>query len=1020
MPILLEILAVALLALLASRFVPQPWRGRLYDAIKVYLTIRMVWLLLEWPVKDDDGQVVAAWRLVVDVVRGIEADTFWTFALVGAGVRFTGVLFSMLRWHLVLLGQGIRFPFRHVFGAFLIGRAIGFFLPSTAGLDAYKLYDAARFSGRTVEVTAGTALEKVLGVSGIFLTFLVALPFGYSIFGERAGMVAAITVPLATGVIAGLLLVLWFPGIVQWGIRNVPLPGKARLSGLVTRISNAAAAYRDKKLLVLGLLFCSFAVHFTTAAMYYFMALAIGAGAKAAFWPVVFGSSIQIFATVIGPTIGGLGVREAAQLLTIGSLIGPGAAIVSATIGFWVGEVPTLFGFVYWILRGRDYRPASCLVDGQQVDYDEAAKAAASLEDPTAPGERPGSLPPLAARARLSGGLGLGAGLGGGLLVGIVESVVVVLGGIGGEAQVVWSGPVTDALVFGAIGLGVGLALAVLPMDEEEARGWTPALALIATVVPVGLFITFFRVRRDLYLEQMPPMPVLLGILAAFGALALLLFLAGPGLLRGPLARVVRPGTALLAVALVGLGSAFTARSLVPGDASPAPPPAVPAALAERPNVILVMVDTLRADHLSCYGGPVPTPAMCSLAEDGGSRFAGFTHASWTKPSTATLLTSLLPSSHGVMSKPAALPEDAVMISEVLQDHGYATGGIVSNINLAPSFGFEQGYDEYHYLGPDYLFGARESSSRLILYQIARRIWFKLSPGLRVGDFYQSAETVNAVAFDFLDRHRDARFFLFLHYMDPHDPYFEHPWDGTGIARAANQHPDPARAGEMQRLYREEIAYLDDRFAEFLERLRERGVYDDTVIALVSDHGEEFQEHGGWWHGTTLFEEQIGVPFLVKWAAGGERPDAEPGALARILDVAPTLVARTGAPVPDTMQGIDLVAHAGSRSERERMVFAEEDHEGNVLRALRTEHWKLIEANPGNPRGLPERQLFNVAKDPGETEDVLDRASWVVQELRDHADAHEQLAESRSLEGGSAARLSAADEEALRQLGYIE
>ena len=124
-----------------------------------------------------------------------------------------------------------------------------------------------------------------------------------------------------------------------------------------------------------------------------------------------------------------------------------------------------------------------------------------------------------------------------------------------------------------------------------------------------------------------------------------------------------------------------------------------------------------------------------------------------------------------------------------MQQGGYATGGIASNINLAESFGFDQGYDEYHYLAPDYLLGAKESSSKLILYQIARSVWFKIRPGLRVGDFYQPAPTVNAVAFDFLERHRNSRFFLFLHYMDPHDPYFEHPYTGKGIARVAKTTP---------------------------------------------------------------------------------------------------------------------------------------------------------------------------------------------------------------------------------------
>jgi arylsulfatase A-like enzyme len=458
---------------------------------------------------------------------------------------------------------------------------------------------------------------------------------------------------------------------------------------------------------------------------------------------------------------------------------------------------------------------------------------------------------------------------------------------------------------------------------------------------------------------------------------------------------------------------------VVGGGGDDATPPAVPAALASQPNVILVMVDTLRADHLSCYGGEVPTPALCSLAEKGGSRFEGFAHASWTKPATATLLSSTLPSSHGVMSKPAALSEDVLLLSEVMQERGYRTGGIVSNINLAASFGFQQGYDEYHYLAPDYLFGADESSSKLILYQIARRVFFKIKPGLRVGDFYQSAETVNRVAFDFLERHQDSRFFLFLHYMDPHDPYFEHPWNGTGIARAANQHPDPSQADEMHRLYVGEIEYLDQQFALLIEKLKSEGLWQDTTIALVADHGEEFYEHGGWWHGTTLYEEQVHVPFLVKWSKHGGLNGAGDGQLARILDVAPTLIAATGTAVPDAMQGIDLVSRLASRSDRERMVFAEEDHEGNVLRSLRTEQWKWIEANAGNPRGVPELELFHVAADPKEQSNVADETAWVVQELQAHADAQQKLASTQSVGDGAAAELTPMEEQALRNLGYL-
>jgi arylsulfatase A-like enzyme/uncharacterized membrane protein YbhN (UPF0104 family) len=1024
--ILFQILLIAVLAILVARFAPEPWRGRLLNVLKAFVTVWAFWLLLSHPVTMEDGSQKVAGVLVLETLSNIDATTFWTFCALAAGVKFVGILASMYRWTVLLRGQMIELPFRHIFGSFLIGRFIGTFLPSTAGLDGYKLFDAARFSGRTVEVTAATALEKVIGVSGIFITFLVAAPFGIRIFGDNAGLVAMIAIPLSLGIIGGLMLVLFFPGLVQWILTHLPIPGKARLEGLVLRISNAAAAYRDKKGLIVQAFGLSFIVHFTTAAMYFFTALAIGA-AQAEFWPVVFGSSIQILATVISPfTIAGEGIREAAQYLLLKNMIGPANSIVSAALGFWAAEALTLAGGVFWWIRPRNYRPSYCLVNGQQVDFDEAARAALELETEEERAAREAApaneAPPLGVRARLSAGVGFGAGAIGGLVIGAIEAFVIAQGGFGGEAQVLWYGPLAYAAFLGGLGLLGGAVLAILPMDTDEIRGWTPSLALIATFIPFGLAITLFRLRRDVYLEQMPPAPVLLGVLGAAGALALLVFFAGPRLFRGPAGRPFRPLTALGVMAVVTASGAVLAAT-VGGEEQPAATAgAPPAHLAGKPNLILVMVDTLRADHLSCYGdsAAVETPNLCRIASDGGSLFDGFAHASWTKPSTATLVTSLLPSSHGAMSKPAALSDELTLLAEVVKDHGYATGGIVTNTNLAESFGFDQGYDEYHYLAPDYLFGAGESSSKLILYQIARRVYFRVKPGLRVGDFYQSAETVNDVAFDFLERRKDGPFFLFLHYMDPHDPYFEHPWNGRGIDRATNQHPDPSLAEEMHRLYRGEIEYLDEHFGKLIAKLEELGVYDDTVIALVSDHGEEFHEHGGWWHGMTLYEEQIRVPLLVKWQKGRQNAPADARShVVGLLDVAPTLIARAGASAPPEMQGVDLALPHARRPEPNRMVFAEEDHEGNVLRAVRTETWKYIEANEGNPRGLPTAELFDIVQDRDETNNVLASQSQLVAEMRRHADAQEQKARSNATAGGEA-KLSDAEREALCQLGYME
>jgi arylsulfatase A-like enzyme/uncharacterized membrane protein YbhN (UPF0104 family) len=1023
MTTLIQAVVIAILALVGLRMPRGQTRTRLFTVLKAWFTVLCFWALLTHPIEVESGKKVIALQLIRDQLALIDPATFWLFVGLATGIKMIGMLSSMYRWQLMLRGQGIELPFMHLFGSFLIGRAIGTFLPSTAGLDGYTLFDAARFSGKTVEVTAAKFVEKVCGFSGVFLTFLVALPFGIGIFGSYAGWFAAVSIPLALGVIGGLVVVLLYPGFIQWILTNVPIPAKERIRGIVTRLSNASSAYRDKPSLVFQILFLSFLVHFTTAVMYYFTALAIGAQGTD-FWKITFGSAIQIFATVISPfTIAGEGIREAAQMLLLGNLIGPAAAIVSAALGFWAAEAPTMLGFVFWWRRSEDYKPAYALVHGVQVDYEAASRAAASLEDDVDPHAGEEEAVPLGERLWRAPSAGAFAGVAAGLLIGFGEAIVIWQGGLGTEAQVFWYGPLAWAAVLGSLAVLGGLFLAALPMDRHEIGSWVPRLGLAACLVPFGLFVILFRLRRDVYLEQMPPAGVI--------ALVLLGGLVVTALILGPLRRFLDPVAtrlsspmapiALLLVGGLGLGGVLSMTASPVSSARAAESTAVATGLEDRPNVLLVMVDTLRADHLSCYGGDLETPNLCRLAE-GGTVYQGFSHASWTKPATASLLTSTLPSTHTAIAKPSALPQELTLISEAMQQAGYTTGGIVSNVNLAESFGFAQGYDDYFYLGPDYLAGAKESSSKLIVYQLLRQVWLgvkpKFAPGVYFHDFYQDSQVVNGIAFDWLEERKNDRFFLFLHYMDPHDPYFEHPYDGVGIARVSMPEPEPEVAAELLRLYRGEVEYLDEQFGKLLARLEALGIYDETVIALVSDHGEEFAEHGGFWHGLTLYEEQIHVPLLIKWAKGSEGADdgADSG-IARLIDVGPTLLAVAGVEVPESMQGIDLRRPFSTRLEKDRQLYAEEDHEGNVLWALRTEDEKLIVANPGNPRGLPEREYFDISSDPLEQDPYED------------PEAEARLEELAALQLAAAQGEAVASDdvemdfeqcERLRMLGYVE
>jgi hypothetical protein len=963
MTTLLQALVIAILAIVGLRMPKGQTRSRLFTVLKAWFTVLCFWALLTHPIEVEPGKTVIALRLIQDQLAKIDPATFWLFVGLATGVKSIGMVSSMIRWQLMLRGQKIELPFIHIFGSFLIGRAIGTFLPSTAGLDGYTLFDASRFTGKTVEVAAAKFVEKVCGFSGVFLTFLVALPFGIGIFGEYAMLFAAISIPISLGVIGGLVMVLLFPGIVQWILTNVPIPAKQRINGVVTRISTSASAYRDHPRLVVQILFLSFLVHFTTAVMYYFTALAIGAEGTD-FWKITFGSAIQIFATVISPfTIAGEGIREAAQLLLLGSLIGPAAAIVSAALGFWAAEAPTMLGFVFWWMRSDDYKPAYSRVDGVQVDYEAAALAASSLEEDVDLEAGDDSAVTLGERLWRAPSAGAFAGIAAGIVLGLGEAFLIWSTGLGTEVQVFWYGPLAWASILGSLAILGGLFLAILPMDRKEIGSWVPRLGFGACLIPFGLFVVLFRLRRDVYLEQMPPIGVIAIVL--LGATILLWLILGPAKkLVDPIApRLTTPiaPIALLVLGVVGIGLPLSITLSPPAEARTGSD-GIAAGLEDKPNVILVMVDTLRSDHLSCYGADIETPNLCRIAE-GGTIYQGFSHASWTKPATASLLTSTLPSTHVAMSKPSTLSPDLTLISEAMQEAGYTTGGIVSNINLAESFGFAQGYDDYYYLAPDYIAGAEESSSKLIIYQVVRQLWLGIAKGDNVyfNDFYQDSEVVNEVAFEWIDERKDERFFLFLHYMDPHDPYFVHPYDGSGVARVSMPEPEAEVSSELQELYRGEVEYLDENFGEFLAKLEAEGLYDDTIIILTADHGEEFNEHGGFWHGLTLYDEQIHVPLVIKWARNGGKSalGADEG-VARLIDVGPTILGAADIDVPEGMQGIDLRAPYSTRLEKDRQVFSEEDHEGNVLWSLRTEDENLLVANAGNPRKLPEREYFDI------------------------------------------------------------
>jgi arylsulfatase A-like enzyme len=614
----------------------------------------------------------------------------------------------------------------------------------------------------------------------------------------------------------------------------------------------------------------------------------------------------------------------------------------------------------------------------------------------------------------------LGAGLAGGLLAGALVG--------GGEAVASWWAthgagelpPIAWAMIaYGLLGaaggLGLGIVAAILRTDGF-------GLALAGVGAGLGFVVGRFRVIRDVFLEQLPggPMTLLVQLAALLATLVVgvLIWRA----LRGSDARrglLTRPVPAALLVAVLALGWSLATRAM-PGPPEPqhAQRGAAP---ANAPNIILLMVDTLRADRLGAYGyAKAKTPHMDSLATEGVRGARGFAQASWTRPSVATIFTALYPSSHGAIHKADILPDRVETIAEALTKGGYWASGFPNNINVTAAFNFQQGFDEFTYLAPELFFWADEPAAKLTIYnglRLVRERFF--ARRVIVYNYYQPAEVVVDRAVEWLDgpNARKGPFFLYLHFMDPHDPYFVHPYDGVGYARVANPNPPADVAQKYSDLYDGEIAYLDAQVGRLIDDLKKRGLYDKTLIVLTADHGEEFHEHGGWWHGTTLYDEQTHVPILMKPVAGGARGTVIEE-LTTSLDIAPTMLAAAGLPIPPVMQGHALPLNGTEAPAREN-VFSEEDLEGNSLQAIRSKTTKLITANKGNPRGLKETELYDVATDPGEQKDLASTDPVLVETMRAALGKAYLVAQAHKGAGGQV-DVDAATKERLRALGYLD
>jgi arylsulfatase A-like enzyme len=453
---------------------------------------------------------------------------------------------------------------------------------------------------------------------------------------------------------------------------------------------------------------------------------------------------------------------------------------------------------------------------------------------------------------------------------------------------------------------------------------------------------------------------------------------------------------------------------------------------AEHPDVLLLTIDTLRFDHLGCYGYPVATsPTIDSLATI-GARFGDCT-VQWPKtwPSLTSLLSGCFPRTTGIRYGRRTLPPQLHLLAEVFSEAGYATAGVVSNFNVGKKFNFQQGFDTFVESWQERwreLYGQRR---------------FRNQPGL-VKRYTDAGQVVDQALCWLDERPQDRPFFMWLHFMDPHGPYVPPRKYGDLFRGAHPVEPVPPQVipeyqrqrdghgsviddlGFYKTQYDREIRYLDDELSRLLAGLRARGLWPGTLLVLTADHGESQGEHHYYLeHGKLSYQVNAHVPLLLVWD-GHLAPDRLVEEPVGLIDLAPTLVELAGLPPVPTHEGVSLVpllaGEPGARGPE--TIFMESGyHDPLAQRTVRRGQWKLIHVLAEEDRAAmtgSEWELYDLASDPGETRNLASARPRLVAEL---GGVLEEWLATTSPAASVAPevdmeKLSDRDQEMLRSLGY--
>ena len=591
--------------------------------------------------------------------------------------------------------------------------------------------------------------------------------------------------------------------------------------------------------------------------------------------------------------------------------------------------------------------------------------------------------------------------------------------------SMLWS-PFLMGLLGSAFGLLAGaVSAAALAASRSRQRGAAPCAAW-ALVLPGALCFYWVYSANLMYGgDSRDPVAFALDGLAVVAALVLAAVLWRLVVARGGGRRTrLRWTVALILVSWVPLYalSAEPAMERTRVSRRPQSEARVPEG---APNLLLIMLDTVRSDCLSCYGPTeFQTPGIDRLAAGSVLFEQAVTPEPLTRPAVCTMFTGLYPRTHGVDTNTKALGESFVTLAEAVRAEGYATGAFTAATVLSGTYGTAQGFDYYSEPSEPWWYLRSDFAARRLY--ISLTSWKNWWVEIRAGE-------VNRLAMDWLGRNADRPFLAFVHYFDAHAPYDPLPEHDLAAREGLGSIPPPYDDEQVRfspgfdmpadflrqewLRYRGEIAHVDDSVGELLGFLDDSNLSEKTIVALVADHGESFEHSAYFSHGTRLYDPQVHVAFMIRdpRLPGASRVRGQ----VRLVDLFPTLLSLLDIEPTVPVQGIDLSPRMrGQEGDADLPAFCQTDLEDDRPLSSRASHavrmppWKYIES----PEiGLVE--LYDLSADPGETTDVARSRVEALEELagalRDWMDSTERL----EIEP---AQIDPQALEELRALGYLE